>query len=66
MSRLRLLLDFIAHKNKEEAQAASERRQPMDLFPSLSACIYPCHTHIPSHPLEVLSARRRLQEAGSI
>jgi len=65
LSRL-VLLDNTAHKNKKEAQAASEHRQPMDLFPSLSACIYPCHTHIPSLPLVILCARRRLQEAGSV
>lgn len=59
------LAKIIADQEHEEAQA-SERRQPMDLCLSLSACICPCHTHIPSHPLVVHPALRRLQEAECI
>jgi hypothetical protein len=54
-----------ANKSKKKRKP-QERRQPIDLFLSLSACIYPGHTHVPAHPLVILCARRRLQEVGDI
>ena len=64
----RLLLNNIEHQGQKQAQAASEHRQPMDLLLSLSACMYPCHTHMPrihTTPFEPVGACERLGAPAS-